>query len=63
MIAVFTAKVSKNIKGAYTDGLSIVQILPAMQSGKVLGQPADTQHVKSSFDGAAIRWFGTKSQA
>lgn len=55
MIAVFTAKVSKNIKGAYTDGLSIVNILPVMQSVKFFGQPADTEHVKSSFDGAAIR--------
>ena len=47
MIAVFTAKVSKNIKGAYTDGLSIVKILPVMQSVKIFGQPADKQRVKS----------------
>lgn len=46
MIAVFTAKVSKNINGAYTDGLSIVKILPVMQSVKIFGQPDDTQHVE-----------------
>lgn len=55
MIAVFTAKVSKNINDEYTDELSIVKVLPVMQSVKIFGQPADIQHVKSSFDGAAIR--------
>lgn len=37
MIAVLTAKVSKNIKGAYTDGLCIVKILPVMQDVKTFG--------------------------
>lgn len=62
MIAVPTAKVSKSIKGAYTDGLRIAKILPVMGSVKIfLGTLLCKTY--SSFDGAAIRWFQTKCQA
>lgn len=41
----------------------MVKILPVMQSVLFLGQSADIQHAKGSFDSTAIRWFGTKPQA